>query len=197
MQLGGDERQARLVWVDRQRNIEPLPFPPARYRKLEISPNGQQLAIVTPGVTWNVSIFDLESGTSHRLTLEGNNDTPIWTPDGRRVTFNSDRSGSMNIYWKMADGSGDAEQLTSNQNTQFSPTPGHRMVGPLFSPKLTPVTSFDIWELSTDGDRKAKPLVVTNSADQLLSLSPDGRWLAYTSDESGEFQDLRESVPPD
>jgi serine/threonine-protein kinase len=184
---GGDENQGRLVWVDRQRNIEPLPFPAASYRKFEISPNGQQLAIVTPGVTLDVSIFDLESGTSRRLTLEGNNDLPIWTPDGKRVTFNSDRSGSINIYWKMADGSGDAEQLTSNQNTQYpnSWSPDGRTL--LFT-ELNPVTHMDIWELSTDGDRKAEPLVVTNSADELLSLSPDGRWLAYTSDESGEFQ---------
>jgi len=184
---GGDENQGRLVWVDRQRNIEPLPFPPALYRKFEISPSGQQLAIGTPGVMWDISIFDLESGTSRRLTLEGNNDTPIWTPDGKRVTFNSDRSGSINIYWKVADGSGDAEQLTSNQNTKYpnSWSPDGRT---LIFTEIDPVTHMDIWELSTDGDRKAEPLVVTNSADELLSLSPDGRWLAYTSDESGEFQ---------
>ena len=184
---GGYEDQGRLVWVDRQGNIEPLPFPPAPYRKFEISPSGQQLAIGTPGLTSDISIFDLESGTSRRLTLEGNNDIPIWTPDGKRVTFNSDRSGNINIYWKMADGSGDVEQLTSNQNTKYpnSWSPDGRT---LIFTEVNPVTHMDIWELSTDGDRKAEPLVATNSADELLSLSPDGRWLAYTSDESGEFQ---------
>ncbi len=184
---GGDEDRARLVWVDRQENIEPLPFPPATYRKFEISPNGQQLAILTPGVTWDVSIFDLESGTSRRLTLEGNSDFPIWTPDGKRVTFYSDRSGTRNIYWKMADGSGDAEQLTSSQNRQY-PFSWSSDGRTLIFVERHPVTGPDIWELSTDGDRKAEPLVVTDSAELLLSLSPDGRWLAYTSDESGDYQ---------
>jgi Tol biopolymer transport system component len=142
---------------------------------------------VTPGLTLDVSIFDLESGTSRRLTLEGNNDFPIWTPDGKRVTFHSDRSGTWDIYWKMADGSGEAEQLTSNQNVQipYSWSPDGRT---LIFVEANPVTGFDIWELSTDGDRKAEPVVVTDFAETLLSLSPDGRWLAYTSDESGAFQ---------
>ncbi len=184
---GGDERQGRLVWVDRKRNIEPLPFPPAEYRKFEISPNGQQLAILTPGVTWDVSIFDLESGTSRRLTLEGNSDFPIWTPDGKRITFDNDRNGTRNIYWKLADGSGDAEQLTSSQDRQspFSWSPDGKI---LIFIEENSVTGVDIWELSTDGDRKAEPLLVTPSTDGLLSLSPDGRWLAYTSDESGDYQ---------
>jgi len=184
---GGDETLGRLVWVDRQKNIAPLPFPPARYRKFEISPNGQQLAILTPGVTWDVSIFDLESGTSRRLTLEGNSDFPIWTPDGKRITFDNDRNGTRNIYWKLADGSGDAEQLTSSQDRQspFSWSPDGKI---LIFIEENSVTGVDIWELSTDGDRKAEPLLVTPSTEGLLALSPDGRWLAYTSDESGNYQ---------
>jgi len=184
---GGDELQGRLVWVDRQSNVEPLSFPPASYNKFELSPNGQLLAIVTPGVTQDVSIFNLESGTSRRLTLEGNNDLPIWTPDGKRVTFESDRSGTQDIYWKMADGSGEAEKLIGGQNQQWpdSWSPDGRT---LIFGEFNTVTGNDIWQLSTDGDRKAEPLVGTNSSELLLSLSPDGRWLAYTSDESGEFQ---------
>ena len=183
---GGDESVGRLVWVDRQGTIEPLPFPPAPYNKFEISPDGKQLAIVTPGLTRNVSIFDLESGTNRRLTLEGNNDSPIWTPDGKRVTFASDRSGISDIYWRMADGSGDAEQLTSGLNAwPFSWSPDGKS---LIFVSFNPGTGEDIWELSTGGSGETEALMATPSTEGLVSLSPNGRWLAYTSDESGDDQ---------
>ena len=105
----------------------------------------------------------------------------------KRGGFRSDRSGTWNIYWKMADGSGDAEQLTSSPNFQvpWSWSPDGRTL--IFS-EMNPVTGMDLWELSTGGDHKTEPLLVTPFMESLLSLSPDGRWLAYTSEESGNNQ---------
>ena len=123
-----------------------------------------------------------------RLTFEGINEHPTWTPDGRRVTFRSDRAGATNLFWKPADGSGAAERLTTSENTQspssWSPDGQvlafyERPIGGAFTPNR------DIWVLPIEGEQKPRPFLQTPFEEAGAVFSPEGRWLAYMSTESG------------
>ncbi len=121
--------------------------------------------------------------TFTRLTFEGANFIAIWTPDGKRLTFGSTRAGgSVNLYWKPADGSGTAERLTTSENVQVlnSWSPDGQM--------LAFQASGGIWVFPLEGERKPRPFLQTPFYDGGARFSPDGRWLAYVSDESGRFE---------
>ena len=122
-----------------------------------------------------------------RFTFEGYaNNRPVWTPDGKRIAFHSDTEGPLNIFWQLADGSGDIERLTTSV---YNNVPGS------FSPdgqtlafhEVNPTTGNDIWVLRL-GDRKAQPFLRTPFSETAPRFSPDGRWLAYVSDESGRYE---------
>ena len=109
---------------------------------------------------------------------------PIWTPDGKHVTFVSRQGGTRNLYWILADGSGAAERLTTSENFQMpgSWSPDGQLLA--FS-EADPTTGFDIWVLNLRGERKPRPFLQTPSNEYEPMFSPDGHWLAYGSDESG------------
>jgi serine/threonine-protein kinase len=136
-----------------------------------------------------VWIYNILRDTLTRLTFEKNNTATaaVWTPDGKRVAFPSDRAGSTNIFWKAADGSGPEERLTTSQYTQsvgsFSPD-GRTMLYTETSPK----TRQDIWMVTIDGDRKPRVFLATPFRESSALFSPDGHWVAYISDESGRLE---------
>jgi serine/threonine-protein kinase len=141
------------------------------------------------GIGADVWIYDIARDTLTRLTFEGNNATTaaIWTPDGKRIVFPSDRAGPTNVFWKPADGSGPEERLTTSQNTNRPssfPSDGRTLI---YS-ELSPNTGQDIWVLPLDGDRKTRAFLQTPFQESSGQLSLDGRWLAYASDESGRLE---------
>jgi serine/threonine-protein kinase len=115
-------------------------------------------------------------------TLRWNNGDPIWTPDGRRLTFTSTRGRPSNLFWQPADGSGPAERLTTSARWQsslaWSPD-GRTLVFADYG------TTAEVWILRLDGDRKPRPFLNGPFKEYEARLSPNGRWLAYVSDESG------------
>jgi eukaryotic-like serine/threonine-protein kinase len=122
-----------------------------------------------------------------RLTFEGNeNLNGVWTPDGKRIAFASTKEGPRNIYWQRADGSGGLEQLTTSENTQvpMSWSPDGQLLS-FF--EVNPTTGYDIWVLRLS-DRKALPFLRTPFNESVPRFSPDGRWLAYISNESGRYE---------
>jgi serine/threonine-protein kinase len=152
------------------------------------SPDGGRIALryTNLGNSVDIWVFDREQGTLDRLTVEGAfNGSPVWTKDGRRIAFTSSRSGEEQIYWKPFDGSGPAERLLESaygaQPASWLPD-GRTLI---FNARLGSETGRDIGRL-TLGDTVPTWIVATEFAETHAQVSPDGRWLAYTSDRSGE-----------
>jgi serine/threonine-protein kinase len=175
-----------LVWVDHEGKATPL----KEMRRIEqprVSPDGQNVAldIVSPGSTWGeIFIYNLARDTLRRLTFDGVNHTVLWTPDGERVVFDSNKDGPGNIFWTLADGSGPVELLFGTENSQW---PGSfSSDGQVLAfVEADPSTGLDIWTLPMNGDRKPQPFQRTPAREWGPMFSPDGRWIAYVSNESG------------
>jgi Tol biopolymer transport system component len=174
-----------LEWLDRQGAAQPLAAPPQDYRSIRLSPDGQRAVVASgrSGGDIDIQIVELARGTLSRLTSEGQSFYPVWTPDGGRVAFRSFLKNS-GIYWTPADGSGKPEFLLAGDSPILdSWTPDGKM---LLYHSQAPAR---IWTLSVSvsgGGSKAKPLLETAFNESDAQVSPDGRWLAYTSDESGK-----------
>ena len=135
----------------------------------------------------SIWIWDLTRETLSRLTSdEGMDVKPVWTRDSQRIAFMSDRQDGSGVYWTAADGTGRPERLASLADRFLVPTSwsgdGNTM---LLSEVLNDNTGFDIGSLSMDGDRELKHLLHEEFFEAGAYLSPDGRWMAYTSGESG------------
>jgi len=175
---------SRLVWVDRNGEEQLLPSAARSYQFPRVSPDGSRVVVGIAEQEMQVWVYALSRDTLTRLTFEGNvNGTPVWTPDGKRVAFDSNHAGPDNLFWQDSDGSVGMERLTTSDYTHapnsFSPD------GQLLAfVEVTPQTGRDIWILGLS-DRKAKPFLRTQYEETAPRFSPDGRWLAYSSDESG------------
>ncbi|MEE8410927.1 MAG: protein kinase, partial [Acidobacteriota bacterium] len=111
-----------LVWVDRRGNEAPVPAPHRRYNMPRISPDGGRIVvdIVESGDDGDIWIFDLRREQLTQVTIDPAHDShPLWLPNGREIVFNSDRDGSLNIYRKSADGSGEVVRLTEDEASQW------------------------------------------------------------------------------
>jgi len=179
-----------LVRADRSGKATPLSDDQRFYGYPRLSPDGRRVALsVSEGASWDIWVYETERGTMSRLTFQGNsNDRPIWTPDGQRIAFRSNREASAsNIYWKRADGAGAAERLTTSNNNQspssFSPD-GKRLA---FN-ESNPETGLDLWVLPLEGERKPELFLATPASEFRPEFSPDGRWIAYASNESGRSE---------
>jgi eukaryotic-like serine/threonine-protein kinase len=176
---GGDRR---LVRVDRSGRRRPVTEVRRAFESISLSPDGRRLALALEAANDQIWVYDLDRSTLTPQTLAWTNSSPIWTPDGRRLTFTSNRGGPFNLFWQPADGSGPAEPLDVSGNWQapYSWTPdGKTLVFQVWWP------SPDIWTLTLDGDRKPRPLLQGRFNEFQAALSPNGHWLAYVSNESG------------
>jgi len=180
----GPSGERRLAWVDRQGKAEFLAAPPRLYDDPRLSPDGLEvvLQVEAPSDIW---IYDIARDTLRRLTFEGSGDTPLWTPDGKRVTFGASEGGLRNLFWKASDGSGPEERLRESEFVELpvSWSPDGRV---LAFHSEHPTSGFDIWILPMEGEREAQPFLQTRFQERQAVFSPDGDWLAYVSDESGQ-----------
>jgi len=115
---GPDAFDTTLVEVDRNGATRPLAEHRRIFRSPRLSPDGKRLAVQVGAPYENVWIWDEVRDTFARLTLGGNNFLPVWTPDGRRITFTSDRYGPANLFWQAVEGGGEAERLTESEDLQ-------------------------------------------------------------------------------
>jgi serine/threonine-protein kinase len=172
-----------LVWVD-QRGIEQpaatLQFP---FYAPRLSPDGQRIAYVTPRRGWQVYVYDLGRGTNSRLTGGGRHDYPIWIPDGKRILFAWQKSLVQNLFWQPYDGSSPMERLTTSEYAQY-PGSCSSDGSTVAIVELHPDTRYDIAMLDTLSGR-VTPFLNSQFNEAYPEFSPDRRWIAYTSDESG------------
>jgi Tol biopolymer transport system component len=185
----------RLVWADRTGRVTPLPFPPRNYRFPALSPDGDRIAApIWDGPSSDIWIGDVRRGVLSRLTRGEDMETfSLWSPDGRYVLFSSSRPGPFNVFRKPADGTGEAERLTTSPNSQRAS--GFSADGRLlFFHDQDPVTAQNLWALPMDGEKPVL-LVGSSATERSGVLSPDGRWLAYDSDESGHYEVYVQAYP--
>ena len=182
-----------LVWVDRTGAVQPLPLTARAYLSPRLSPDGHRVVFWTQGDR-NVWVHDLARGTLTRLTSEARNARAIWTRDGTRVTFGSATGGNENIFWRPADGRRTAERLTTSEALQYAASwsPDGQTLAFVES---RPDTGNDIWVLPVQGDRRPRAIIQTRFGEAYPDFSPDGRWLAYASDESGRSEAYVQPYP--
>ena len=172
-----------LVWVDGQGTIRHIFDEKRIYSRPSVSPDGSRIAVrVLDPATWeDLWIYDIATGSRSPLTDDDKfKDFPIWTPDGDRITF---RYGP-DIYWKRADGSGQAELLWDSE-FPVRPRDWSRDERFLVFEEYHPETGWDIWVLSAD-DGSAEPFRNTPSQEVHPAFSPDGEWIAFQRAEQGE-----------
>jgi serine/threonine protein kinase/Tol biopolymer transport system component len=179
--------QLRLVWVSRNGAEQPLAAPANSYLNPRVSPDGRRVAIGIISQESQVWQYDLSLEKLTRFTFEGTvNGYPAWTPDGKRIAFISNKEGPLNVFWQLADGSGGLERLTTSDDLQ-TPNSWSPDGKELAFNEITPGKGIDIWVLRL-GDRRAQPFLQRPFNVSAPRFSPDGRWLAYVSDESSRYE---------
>ena len=190
---GGIHNVRSLVWVDRDGRAEPVGAPPRAYVEPRISPDGNLVAVSSLEDGGDIWIYDLARGTEQLLTLDPAVDgSPVWTTDGSRVIFRSvGRDGRPGIFWKAADGTGEAERLSTGAHLPGTAMPDGTHV--LYTDTTEQV---DIGWLSLEGEREPQLLIDTPlEGEGNPAVSPDGRWMAYVGVTDGEFEVYVRSFP--
>jgi len=178
----------RIVWVDRNGRMEPLPIDPNFFGELQLSPDGRRLAVTILNDIW---IYDMEGRTTERLTFRGVNQFPIWAPDGRHITFSSSQGTTTpKVFSINALERGEATRLGKNGGVQFPGAWTHdgRVLAYVETSPVGSPLAFNIWLLRSGSGQEPQPLIQTPFKDDQPAFSPDDRTLAYVSDETGRLQ---------
>ena len=174
-------------WLSLKGQIEPLIRTPASYGGIALSPDRTKLALSVNAANNDIWTYDIRRSTMHRLTFGGgNHGNPVWSPDGKKLAFFAERDGEVGIYWRPWDGSGKEEKLIGEK--------GYDLLSAGFTPDGKDLLFYrwdkgraDVWVLPLDETRKPWPVLQTSFNEFDVKVSPTGRWLAYSSDESGKF----------
>ncbi|MBI1789028.1 MAG: PD40 domain-containing protein [Acidobacteria bacterium] len=171
-------------------------MPPRMYLHPRLSPDGRQIAVEIEGPTHDLYSYEIARGVLTRVSLHGSSHWPVWTPDGKRLAFRIWWPGEkFTMWWMPADRSAAAERLTTFGNRQ-SPadwTPDGKVMA--FT-QNSPETGPDVYVLPiVDPQRKPIPFAQTKFAEGSPRFSPDARWIAYTSNESGRNEIYVQSYP--
>ena len=186
---GGNGKKSTPMWVDRNGHHEALPMPAQTYGNFRLSPDGRRLVIEVLGSTSDIWIYETTSGKGIRLTTDGNNTSPVWSPDGTRVVYAAGPSGNRKLMVKSLAG-GDAKELYSSTGNPEPTawTPDGRLV--MFDER-----GKGIQVVSVVGAAQPESIVESKAKVWGASLSADGAWMAYTSDESGRYENYVQPFP--
>jgi Tol biopolymer transport system component len=176
-----------IALSDREGNVERLELPPGEYRMPRMSPDGTRIAFWTDDVKQAIVwIYDVSRPAARRpLTFEGNNRFPIWSADGKRVAFQSDREGDLAIFWQPADGTGNAERLTNPDKGTSHVPESWSPNGDRFLYSVMNGSDASLWTYSLKVKAGTPFGAVHSSIPTGAVFSPNGRWVAYTSNERG------------
>ena len=186
-----------IYWMDRTGRFTPLRETAAAYLTPAFSSDGKRLALeISDGKRRDIWVYEWEHDNLTRLTFAGEfNISPVWTPDGQRIVYSSrENRGKYNLWWIRADGGGNAQRLSESKSPQFAGAwrPDGKVLA--FSQDNSG-TNMDIMTLRIEGDEKSgwkpgepQPFLNSPSSELEPAFSPDGRWLAYESSESGSYE---------
>ena len=183
-----------IVLVDRRGTIERVTKTVGRYESASLSPDETRLAIFVGGANNRVGIYDRSRDTMTRYITGFENIAPRWMPTGDRFVFSSNRAGEYNLYWNDAAGATPEERLTTSEFLQL-PGSGSRDGEWYTFEETRPDTGWDIWLLPLQGERTPRPLLQTPADEQSPRISPDGRFLVYRSNESGQDEVYLRAFP--
>jgi serine/threonine protein kinase len=189
--------KTQLAWIDRGGKEVGLVSQPGNYVRPWLSPDGKRVAVDGADLQSNrdVWLIELASGKPTRFTFDPAQDLfAMWSPDGSRIVFSSDRQGPRNLYQRSATGAGKEELLLK---TDFNTYPNDWSADGRFILYIVndAKTQIDMWVLPLFGDQKPFPFLQTEANERGARFSPDGRWIAYISDESGINQVYVQSFP--
>jgi serine/threonine protein kinase len=182
---GGEGDIVQLTWCDRSGKRLNQAGPAAPWTEFSLSPDERFAAVIRhePSNYNSLWLLDLVQSATSRFVTEGDNFTPVWSPDSKQIVFSSVRNALPKLYLKPLAGNVPEEKLLESDYcfpTSWSPD-GRSLIYWTFAPQ----TSTDLWLLPLSGDRKPQPLLQTKARELYGRVSPDGNWLAYVSDESG------------
>jgi eukaryotic-like serine/threonine-protein kinase len=175
----------QLVLVDREGHRTPVGTLPQATFAPRISPDGQEIVFDTQndGQLWIAKLSDVAA--RRRLSMEGSNRGPMWSGDGKRILYITDDQGAEALYWRAADGTGTPELLTKPARApeSWSPrTPGFSFI------TLAAAGDYDVWTFSLTDKRRVAFANIPGSPQHSSHYSPDGRWIAYVSAETGRLE---------
>jgi serine/threonine protein kinase len=189
----------QVAWIDRSGKLLGVVGDPGEYLTLSLSPDGTRIATVMnrgadAGDLW---LLDLNRGGTRTLFSSSPRleTSPVWSPDASQIVFSSNREGRHNLYLKAVTGGGKEDLLLKSEQDKLATHWSSDGRFLLFT-ELHPKTKSDIWVLPMAGEKKPFPLLITQFNEGQARLSPDGRWIAYVSDESGEEEVYLRSCSP-
>ena len=189
---GGPEfYYSKLVWINRKGEVRPFPLSSRIFGMIRFAPDGKRLAVHIEAGTAQIWLYELKRGTLTRLTDEWDNQSPVWTPDGERVIFNKSIPGRPGLFWQLAGGSAPAEQIhlaeggLSGRGWPTSMSPDGRF---LAYTQSHPSNREDIWILPIEGKPTPSLFIGTRFNEHDPMFLPDGKWIAYISDETGRYE---------
>jgi hypothetical protein len=190
----GGIQNYQIEWRDRQGNSLSAVGPPGSYEDPWLAPEEARVALIRdPVLTSAVWILDVARGTLSRLSFDSSaHISPAWSPDGRRIAFSADHEGTFDIYAKNADGSGTEELLLKGEGSEFPDDwslDGRFLLYETMSPR-------DLWALPLAGDRKPIPVAQGEFNEMQGRFSPDGKWVAFSSNETGRYEVYAQPFPP-
>jgi Tol biopolymer transport system component len=198
---GGEVTGSRLIWIDRAGKDTAAIDTPGEYHDTWFSPDHTRLAYDAGGKTGgnDVWIRDLQRGISSRFTFgPSSNVDPVWSPDGRRIVYTSREKGPGDFFIKDASGTRDPEPLLVDVTEKYASDWSADGKYLLFAERGGSNRGWDLWALPMEGEHKPIPVLRTQFNELWATFSPDGKYIAYQSNESGrgeiyvqEFPDAR------
>ncbi|MBI4241830.1 MAG: protein kinase [Candidatus Rokubacteria bacterium] len=173
-----------LVWLERSGAVRAILARKGGFQSARVSPDGHRIALAMREETSDIWVYDLERETLSRVTFSGNSYGPVWSVDGKSIAYNSLTSEGFKVILQRVDENTPAEVLYSSPSLVLPQTWSHDGQSLLLT-VLNTATGMDIWLVAVDEEHRATPLLQSAFNETGASISPDGRWVAYQSDESG------------